>query len=117
MEELQVVFILIVLIGIVVYILPSKKQITDSAQAIVKTSNEVVDESLKGLKRYNTHLDKEIIEEDNKSKARTPMTKAEAVNKLKEYKELLDLQVVTQEEYDSLKDELSIIILGEKQTS
>ena len=42
-----------------------------------------------------------------------PMTRAEAIAKLKESKELLDLEIITQEEYDELKVELTPIIRGE----
>lgn len=43
-----------------------------------------------------------------------PLTKAQAIEKLKEAKELLELDFITQEEYDSLKSELSPIIKGSK---
>ena len=39
-----------------------------------------------------------------------PMTRVEAISILKESKELLDLEMMTQEEYDKLKNELSPII-------
>ena len=39
-------------------------------------------------------------------------TKAEAIKKLEEYKELLDLELITQEEYDKVKDELKSIIIS-----
>ena len=35
------------------------------------------------------------------------MSKEEALNKLKEKKELLDLEIITQEEYDKVKDTTS----------
>jgi len=38
------------------------------------------------------------------------MSKEEALNKLKEKKELLDLELITQEEYDKIKDTLKSII-------
>ena len=37
-------------------------------------------------------------------------TKAEAIKKLEEHKELLDLEIITQEEYDKIKDTLKSII-------
>ena len=40
------------------------------------------------------------------------MTKEEAISKLKESKELLDLEIITQEEYDKMKQELPPIIKG-----
>lgn len=38
------------------------------------------------------------------------MTRAEAIEKLKKQKELLDLEIITQEEYNKLKEELAPII-------
>jgi chaperonin cofactor prefoldin len=40
------------------------------------------------------------------------MTRDEAIAKLKESKELLDLELLTQEEYNALKEELTPIIRG-----
>ena len=40
-------------------------------------------------------------------------TKAEAIKKLEEQKELLDLEIITQEEYNKVKDELKSIITKE----
>ena len=37
-------------------------------------------------------------------------TKAEAIKKLEEHKELLDLELISQEEYDKVKDTLKSII-------
>lgn len=42
-----------------------------------------------------------------------PMTRTEAISKLKESKDLLDLEIITQEEYNELKAELTPIIRGE----
>lgn len=42
------------------------------------------------------------------------MSKDEAIAKLKESKELLDLEVISQEKYDSLKNALTPIIIGNK---
>ncbi len=39
------------------------------------------------------------------------LTKEQAISKLKEAKELLDLEVITQEDYDILKSELTLLIL------
>ena len=39
-----------------------------------------------------------------------PMTKQEALRKLKEAKELLELEIIAQSEYDALKKELTPII-------
>ena len=41
-----------------------------------------------------------------------PMTRQQAIEKLKESKELLDLQIISQSQYDSIKAELSSIIIG-----
>ena len=40
------------------------------------------------------------------------LSKEEALNKLKEHKTLLDLEIITQEEYDKVKDELKLIIIS-----
>lgn len=44
----------------------------------------------------------------------SPMTRDQAISKLKESKNLLDLEMMTQEEYDMVKVELAPIIKGEK---
>ena len=41
-----------------------------------------------------------------------PMMRSEAIVKLKEAKDLLDLEMMSQQEYDKLKNELSSIIKG-----
>ena len=43
-----------------------------------------------------------------------PMTKEEAIKKLKESKDLLDLGVISQEEYDKKKEELTPVIIEQK---
>ena len=40
------------------------------------------------------------------------MTREQAITELKKAKELLDLEMMTQEEYDKLKNELAPIIKG-----
>ena len=50
---------------------------------------------------------KDIKQDKNKS-----ISKEEALNKLKEKKKLLDLEIITQEEYDKVKDELKSIIIS-----
>lgn len=45
--------------------------------------------------------------------AAEPMGREEAIKRLKEAKELLELEMMTQEEYDALKKELGPIIKGE----
>lgn len=42
-----------------------------------------------------------------------PMTREEAIKQLKESKDLLELGIITQEEYDALKSDLTPIIRGE----
>jgi len=42
-----------------------------------------------------------------------PMTRVEAIAKLKESKDLLELEIIAQEEYDKIKAELTPIIRGE----
>jgi len=41
-----------------------------------------------------------------------PLTKEQAISKLKEYKDLLDLGMITQQDFEKMKVELSPIILG-----
>lgn len=43
-----------------------------------------------------------------------PMNRQEAIAKLKEAKDLLELEMMSQDEYDTLKAELAPIIKGEK---
>ena len=52
---------------------------------------------------------KDIKQDKNKS-----ISKEEALNKLKEKKKLLDLEIITQEEYDKVKDKLKSIIIKDK---
>ena len=40
------------------------------------------------------------------------MTRADAINKLKEAKELMDIEMMTREELNKLKEELTPIIKG-----
>ncbi len=40
------------------------------------------------------------------------MTRADAINKLKEAKELMDIEMMTREEFNKLKEELTPIIKG-----
>ena len=54
-----------------------------------------------------TTKSKDIKQDKNKS-----ISKEEALNKLKEKKKLLDLEIITQEEYDKVKDELKSIIVS-----
>jgi hypothetical protein len=42
-----------------------------------------------------------------------PLNRAEAIAKLKEAKDLLDLNLMSQEEYEALRNELTPIIRGE----
>jgi len=42
-----------------------------------------------------------------------PMTREEAIQKLKESKDLLDLEIISQDEYDALKEDLTPIIRGD----
>ena len=40
------------------------------------------------------------------------MTRDDAINKLKEAKELMDIEMITRDEFNKLKDELAPIIKG-----
>jgi hypothetical protein len=65
-----------------------------------------------GLNKYMTISDyeKSVLTGEIKS-LNTPLTREEAIAKLKESKDLLDLGVITKEEYDKRKQELTPIIL------
>jgi hypothetical protein len=41
-----------------------------------------------------------------------PLTREQAIAKLKEHKDLLDLGMINEEEFNKLRDELSPIIMG-----
>ncbi len=43
-----------------------------------------------------------------------PLTRDEAIAKLKESKDLLDLGLLKQEDYDAIKTELTPLIMGEQ---
>lgn len=66
-----------------------------------------------GMNKYMSVVDyeKSVLQGEIRS-VNAPMTRAEAIAKLKESKELLDLEMMTQEEYDKVKKELSPIIKG-----
>ena len=53
-----------------------------------------------------------ILLEWAKNTVETPTTKPEALKKLKEAKEHLELELITQDDYDKLKNELSPIIMS-----
>lgn len=66
-----------------------------------------------GVNKYLTIQDAEgAIELGEVYLKNRKMTREEAIAKLKESKELLDLEMMSQEEYDKLKAELSPIIMG-----
>ncbi|MDW5288748.1 hypothetical protein [Formosa sp. PL04] len=56
---------------------------------------------------YDTALELGEINNPNKK-----LTKTEAINKLKEGKDLLDLELITQDDYDKLKSELTPLIIN-----
>ncbi len=57
--------------------------------------------------KYQIYIEDALKKEEIVSEI---MTRAEAIAKLKEAKERLDLEMMTQEEYDKLKKELTPII-------
>jgi hypothetical protein len=59
--------------------------------------------------RYQVEIEQALLFEEIKSSI---LTREQAIAKLKEAKELLDLEMMSQEEYDKLKAELSPIIMG-----
>lgn len=67
-----------------------------------------------GVNKYLSVLDTEIAYEIGEIRlANRLMTRDEAIAKLKEAKDLLDLELMTQEEYEALKKELTPIIRGD----
>ena len=83
-------------------------------------STNLINNEIKQLKKINKkdqinetdhsiYMPKSKDIKQNKDKNKS-MSKEEALNKLKEKKELLDLEIITQEEYDKVKDELKSII-------
>ena len=60
-----------------------------------------------GMTNYWIFIDKAIESGEIESSI---MSREEAIDKLKEAKDLLDLEMMTQEEYDKIKDELAPII-------
>ena len=65
-----------------------------------------------GNKRTIMDLEKALLLREIIS-PNAPMTREEAINKLKESKDLLDLEMMTKEEYETLKSKLAPIIRGE----
>jgi|TARA_B100001059_G_C17706453_1_gene513063 hypothetical protein len=66
-----------------------------------------------GVNKYLSVLDAELAISYGEIKLKNAkMTRAEAIAKLKESKELLDLELMTQEEYDKIRTELTPIIRG-----
>jgi hypothetical protein len=66
-----------------------------------------------GINKYLSVLDAELAISYGEIKLKNAkMTRAEAIAKLKESKELLDLELMTQEEYDKIRTELTPIIRG-----
>lgn len=65
-----------------------------------------------GINKYLsvTDYEKAVLAGEIKS-TNAPLTRDEAIAKLKESKDLLDLGIIEQEEYDKLKEELTPIIL------
>ncbi len=67
-----------------------------------------------GINKYMsiTDFEKAVLAGEIKS-TNAPLTREEAIAKLKESKDLLDLGIISQVEYDNLKEELTPIILQE----
>ena len=66
-----------------------------------------------GVNKFLSILDTELAISYGEIKLKNAkMTRAEAIAKLKESKELLDLELMTQEEYDKIRTELTPIIRG-----
>ena len=68
-----------------------------------------------GVNKFLSVLDTELAISYGEIKLKNAkMTRAEAIAKLKESKELLDLELMTQEEYDAIRKELTPIIRNSK---
>ena len=72
-------------------------------ELVDKSGNIYIDDEQEAILQ-----DKKALEEAESNK----IEKGEAITKLKEYKELLDLELITQEQYDKFKSELAPIIMG-----
>ena len=66
-----------------------------------------------GVYRYHINIESAIRQGEIRT---SQLSKEEAINQLKEAKDLLDLEMMTQEEYDKLKAKLAPIIIGERDT-
>ena len=66
-----------------------------------------------GLNKYLSVMNTELAIESGEILLKNrKMTREEAISKLREAKELLDLEMMSQEDYDALKKELSAIIMN-----
>ena len=66
-----------------------------------------------GLNKYLSVMNTELAIESGEILLKNrKMTREEAIAKLREAKELLDLEMMSQEDYDALKKELSPIIMN-----
>ena len=72
-------------------------------ELVDKSGNIYIDDEQEAILQ-----DKKALEEAESNK----IEKGAAITKLKEYKELLDLELITQEQYDKFKSELAPIIMG-----
>tara|TARA_S200000501_G_scaffold262238_1_gene246126 strand:+ start:1981 stop:2214 length:234 start_codon:yes stop_codon:yes gene_type:complete len=64
-----------------------------------------------GVNRAYVNIEKALAEGELVS---TELTKAQAISQLKEAKELFDLEIMSKEEYDKIRAELTPIITGKK---
>ena len=93
------------------YRFSSKVQLEDYSGALsdVKMALLINQKGKNGEKKYTELLD---LVEKKISATESTMTKEKAIAKLKELKELLELEVITQKDYDKEKATLTPIILG-----
>ena len=96
---------------LIMYRFNSKVMLKDYSGALsdVKMALLINPKGKNGGKTYTELID---LVEKNISASKSTMTKEKAIAKLKELKELLDLEVITQKDYDKEKAILSPIILG-----
>ena len=90
-----------------IYVMPFKTKSFLQLPIIVLCRNTLYDGF--GKERTITDIEKALLMGEIIS-SNAPMTRAQALKKLKEAKELLELYIIPQSEYDILKNELTPII-------
>ncbi len=98
--------------------LKKKQEMPLYVSVFVKTPKEEVN-SIKGFKKLLSYSRKTILDIEKAMSSleivnpNQPLTKEEAIKKLKESKDLMELDLLSKKEYDRLKKELTPIIMNE----